>query len=287
MLRQSVHYCVKAEHPNQKQYNQPVRDMLPKLLDQYKLLGTKPGTKSADDAWVAKFSETIFSSSATAAGDAVAAALAEGMSADAIGEAISLAANQLLLRDNGRPKEWTQPNKPVGSVHGDSIGVHACDTVHAWRNLAAAGDRRTQVTSLILAGYQVARDRGNRAEFLKWDPYPRADAQEKVKSVAADALMKELDAAIRDKDQARTAALTARIGIEKPGQRRRKCSRFCGTSRSARTARFTPRSTTPPPRTSSPARGPRSGGGNSWPSPASPPASTATRRQASRKRASW
>jgi len=216
MLRQSVHYCIKAEHPNQKQYNQPVRDMLPKLLDQYKLVGSKAGTKSADDSWIAKFSETIFSSSPERAGDAVAAALAEGMSADAVGEAISLAANQLLLRDEGRPKQWAQPNKPVGSVHGDSVGVHASDTVHAWRNLAAAGDRRTQVTSLILAGYQVARDRGNRAEFLKWDPYPRSDAQEKVKSVASDALMKELDAAIRDKDQVRTAALTARIGVEKP-----------------------------------------------------------------------
>jgi len=216
MLRQSVHYCVKAEHPNQLKYNQPVRDILPKLLDQYKLVGSKPGTRAADDAWVAKFSELVFSSSAEKAADAVAAALAEGMSADAIGEAISLAANQLLLRDNGRPKEWTAPNKPEGSVHGDSIGVHASDTVHAWRNLAAAGDRRTQVTSLILAGFQVARDRGNRAEFLKWEPYPRSDAQEKVKGLAADSLMKELDAAIRNKDQARTAAITARIGSEKP-----------------------------------------------------------------------
>jgi hypothetical protein len=72
------------------------------------------------------------------------------------------------------------------------------------------------VTSLILAGFQVARDRGNRAEFLKWEPYPRSDAQEKVKGLAADSLMKELDAAIRNKDQARTAAITARIGSEKP-----------------------------------------------------------------------
>ncbi len=214
MLRQSVHYCVKAEHPNQVKYNQPVREMLPKLLDQYKLIGSKPGTKSADDAWVEKFANTIFTASATSAGDAVAAALAEGITAEAIGEALSLAANQILLRDDGRPKEWTAPNKPVGSVHGDSVGLHCCDTIHAWRNLSRAGDRRTQVTSLILAGYTVARDRGTRAELLKWDPYPRAEACEKVKGVAADSLLKELDAAIRDKDQARAAALTARIGAE-------------------------------------------------------------------------
>ena len=218
MLRQSVHYCVKAEgNPNQAKYNQPVREMLPKLLDQYKLIGMKPGTKSAEDSWVEKFANTIFTSSATQAGEAVAAALAEGIGAEAVGEALSLAANQLVLRDEGRPKEWTSANKPVGSIHGDSIGVHACDTIHAWRNLSRAGDRRTQVTSLILAGYNVARDRENRAnEFLKWDPYPRAEHLEKVKSVAVDSLMKELDGAIRAKDQARAAALTGRIGTEKP-----------------------------------------------------------------------
>jgi hypothetical protein len=219
MLRQSVHYCVNTEkHPNQQKYNAPVREQLPKLLDQYKLLATKPGSRSADDAWVEKFANTIFLGTPEQAGDATAAALAEGFSADAIGEALSLAANQLLLRDEGRPKAWAQPaaNKPEGSVHGDSIGVHACDTIHAWRNLASIGDRRTQVTSLILAAHEVARDRGNRAEFPKWEPYPRPEHRDLVKAVPADSLMKNLDAAIRDKDQVRAAALTARIGAEKP-----------------------------------------------------------------------
>lgn len=217
MLRQSVHYCVNIEkNPNQAKYNKEVRELLPKLLDARKLLGSKPGARPADDAWVAKFAETVFSSTPAAAADAVAAALAEGMSVEAVGEAISLAANQLVLRDEGRPKEWAQPNKPAGSVHGDSVGVHSCDTVHAWRNLARAGDRRTQVTSLILAGYQVARDRGQRPDFLKWESYPRAEASEKVRGVAADGLLKALDAAVRDKDQTRAAALTARIGAERP-----------------------------------------------------------------------
>ena len=53
MLRQSVHYCVKSEeNANQVKYNQPIRELLPKLLDQHRLLGMKPGTKSAEDAWV-------------------------------------------------------------------------------------------------------------------------------------------------------------------------------------------------------------------------------------------
>lgn len=230
MLRQSVHYCVKSEqNANQVKHNQPVREMLPKLLDQYKLLGKKPGTRSADDAWVEKFANTVFTSTALQAGDAVAAALAEGMSAEAVGEALAVAANQLVLRDEGRPKEWVAANKPIGSIHGDSIGVHGCDTIHAWRNLARAGDRRTQVTSLILAGYQVARDRNSRAsEFLKWEPYPRGEHVEKAKGLPADALMKELDAAIRDRDQARAAAITHRIGTERTDAAREVFALFRG-----------------------------------------------------------
>lgn len=216
MLRQSVRYCVKAEaNPNHAKGYAELRALLPKLLDQYKLLAAKPGSRSADDAWVERFANTVFGSTAAQAAEAVAGALAEGFSPDAIGEALSLAANQLLLRDEGRIKAWASANKPEGSVHGDSIGVHSCDTIHAWRNLASIGDRRTHVTSLILAGYQVARDRGGRAEFTKWEPYPRADHRDAVKAVASDVLLKELDAAIRDKDQVRAAALTAQVGAER------------------------------------------------------------------------
>jgi hypothetical protein len=214
MLRQSVHFCVQAERNHAKHY-QSARNLVPKVLDQHGLLGKKPGTKTADDAWVAKFADTLFASNPEQAGEAVAAALAEGMAAEAVSEAIGLAANQLILRDEGRPRA-EGGNKPAGSIHGDSIGVHACDSAHAWRNLAKAGDRRTQVTSLILAGYQVARDRAERGgNFLKWDAYPRAEHAEKVKGIAADSLLKELDGAIREKDQIRAAALTARIGAEK------------------------------------------------------------------------
>jgi hypothetical protein len=227
MLRQSVHYCWNVEkNPSQAKYNAEIRELLPKLLDQHKLLGTKAGTRSVDDAWVEKFSQTVFTSSAADGAGAVAEALADGVSPEAIGEALSLGANQLLLRDPGRPKQWTQPNKPVGSVHGDSIGVHCSDTVHAWKNLSRAGDRRTQVTSLILAGYQVARDRNQYqhpdggGNMLKWEPYPHGEHTEKVKGVPADALMKALDAAIRDKDQGRAAALVARIGADSRGNAR-------------------------------------------------------------------
>ncbi|HSQ54100.1 MAG TPA: hypothetical protein VLM40_00010 [Gemmata sp.] len=221
LLRQSVHYCVKGEqNSNQAKYNAGLRALLPKLLDQHKLVGSKAGTRSADDAWVEKFANSVFAATADDGAGLVAEALAAGMLAEDIGQALALAANQLLLRDPGRPKEYTQPNKPVGSVHGDSIGLHCSDTIHAWQNLARSGDRRTQVTSLILAGYQVARDRSqyrhSGGNFLKWEPYPHADARDAVRGVPADSLMKELDAAIRAKDQPRASAITARIGELKP-----------------------------------------------------------------------
>jgi hypothetical protein len=217
LLRQSVHFCVQSErNANNVSRSKAARELLPKLLDQFGLLGKKPGTKEADDAWVDKFADTIFRSTAAQAAEAVAAALSEGISADAVSQGIGFAANQLLTRDEGRPRA-EGGNKPAGSIHGDSIGVHACDSCHAWRHLAKAGDRRTQVTSLILAGYQVARDRVERGgDFLKWNPYPRAEHLEKVREVPADSLLKELDGAIREKNQARAAALTHRAVEEKP-----------------------------------------------------------------------
>ncbi len=136
LLRQSVRYCVKAEswgrYPD---YDAP-RTLLPKLLEEHHLLGRTPGDKSADDAWVEKMSQTIFTSTPAQAAAATAAALAEGFSPAALGEALSLAANQLILRDIGRTFRDETTNKPIGSVHGDSIGVHACDSANAWRNLS-------------------------------------------------------------------------------------------------------------------------------------------------------
>ena len=126
--------------------------------------------------------KTIFESSPPTAADAVAAALAEGIDPADIGEAISLAANQLVLRDAGRPERWASPGKPPGSVHGDSIGVHASDAVNAWRNMARVVNPRNAAACLILAGYEVARDRQARAaEFLKWAPRPLAEFLEAVK----------------------------------------------------------------------------------------------------------
>jgi hypothetical protein len=208
LLRQSVRFCLKNEQSYARNFAS-VRQFIPRLLDERRLLSVQLGTRAPDDAWIDQFSQTIFRSSAEQAAEAVAAALAEGMAPDAIAEAIAIAANQLVLRDNGRPENQAAPNRPVGSVHGDSIGVHSCDAVNAWRNMASVANPRNKVVCLLLAGYQMAQDRAQRGgDFLNWQPYPRDEAREAVRARDQEALLRETDAAIRNREQARAAAAT-------------------------------------------------------------------------------
>jgi len=151
MLRQSVRHCA-SEGGGDKQ----LRDLLPKLLDQHKLLGKEPGKQKAEDAWVEKLAQTIYGGGRSHAAEAVAAALAEGMSPNDIGEAMSLAANRLVLCDPGRRKDQAQAGKPEGSVHGASVGVHASDSANAWRNIARVSDTRNIYASLIVGAYHTA-----------------------------------------------------------------------------------------------------------------------------------
>ena len=150
---------------------------------------------------------TIYASSRQQAAEAVAEALAEGVAPEVVGEAISLAANQLVLHDPGRKKE-DGPKKPVGSVHGASVGVHACDAANAWRNIARVSDRRNTYASLIVGAYHTA----GQARDLNQKPYPFAEHSDKVRSVPAEALLHEAETAIKANDQARACALVHRCG---------------------------------------------------------------------------
>ncbi len=213
LLRQSVRYCVKAEaYPRTAAWDEP-RTLLPQLLEKYHLLDRSPGDRAADDPWIDEMSRTIFRSTPQQAAEAVAAALAEGFAPAVLGEAVSLAANQLVLRDVGRQprEEWT--DKPIGSVHGDSIGVHASDSANAWRNMARVSNPRNAFACLILGGYQVALDRVQRGgDFLHWEPLPLAMHLDKVESSEPAALLREAEDAIRGNLQARASALVHRYG---------------------------------------------------------------------------
>jgi hypothetical protein len=207
LLRQSVRFCLDEERNNRKYNRTPeIRTVLPKMLDQYRLVGRSLGTRVPDDAALEQLAMTIYSGTRAQAADAAAQALAEGISADAVGEAISVAANRLVLCDPGRRKAY--PGKPEGSVHGDSVGVHASDSANAWRNIARVSNQRNTVASLITGAFHTA---GQSSGLLK-DPYPSRELQEQITAKDAATLLKQTEAAIRDKDQARASVLVHRYG---------------------------------------------------------------------------
>jgi hypothetical protein len=210
LLRQSLRYCLMNEQ-RMKSNNypaSPIRKLLPQLFDQYKLLGRSPGDRVADDSWIDSFSRLIYSATREKAADAVAAALAEGMSPESIGEALSLAANRLVLHDPGRLPNQVQGDKISGSCHGDSVGVHASDSANAWRNIARASNPRNVAASLIVGGFHTAGQAGRSNP----DPYPFPEHLAAIKTTEPGALLDELDAAIQAKDQFLSCAIATRYG---------------------------------------------------------------------------
>jgi hypothetical protein len=210
LLRQSVRYAVRTEQSIRDKKRQPpaIRTLLPKLLDQYKLVGRPLGKRTADDTWVEHLSRTIYGGSPAQAAEAAAAALAEGMAPEAVAEGMVLAANRLVLCDQGRPKEWVSEGKPVGSCHGDSVGVHASDAANAWRNIAKVSNPRNVVASLIVGAYHTA----GQLHHQNKEPYPLPEHLEKLQAKDAAGLLKEAEGAIRDKDQFRACAVVHRYG---------------------------------------------------------------------------
>ena len=210
LLRQSVRYCLDAEQRmHDKQYApSPIRDLLPQLLDEYKLLGRSIGRRKAEDAWVEQLSATIYSGTRQQAAQAVAAALSEGFDPEAVGEAISLAANRLVLHDPGRREEYSSTQKPPGCVHGDSVGVHASDAANAWRSISRVSNPRNQVASLIVGAFHTAGQTGMNTE----QPYPYADQLDQIRGGSPASLLAQAEEAICANDQARACAVVHRYG---------------------------------------------------------------------------
>jgi hypothetical protein len=209
LLRHSVQFCV----PIQDNPKIGIRTALPKLLEQYRLLDKKPGNRQAEDAWVDRLALTIYNATPAQAAEAAAAALAEGIAPAAVGEAISLAANRLVLCDAGRSQGF--PEVPVGSVHGNSVGVHASDAANAWRNIARVTNPRNTFASLIVAAFQTTirpEISKKNATRLNAKPLPLPAHLEKLTAKDAAVLLHDAEAAIKAKDQAGAAALVHRYG---------------------------------------------------------------------------
>ena len=171
LLRQSLRYCLNAERYRRPEWSVH-GEVLAQLLDEHRLLEKKPGTARIDDERLNKLSQDIFKGSPKDAASSVAEALAQGVDPECIGEALSMAANQIVLRDPGRPAKWESIGKPPGSVHGDSVGVHSSDATNAWRNLSRISHGRNVYACLILGAWQVARDRSSRPELLSEESLP-------------------------------------------------------------------------------------------------------------------
>ena len=128
-----------------------------------------------------------------------------------IGEAISLAASLLVLRDGGRLPQWEDRLKPAGSVHGDSMGVHASDAANAWRNLSRVASDASALSCIVMGAWQVARDRNYPGNLLA-DPLPAKHHLDRLSERDADALIARLHDAIRNNLQGQATAVVHRYG---------------------------------------------------------------------------
>ena len=193
LLRQCVRYCINDEQGRiaHKNAESPIRTVLPKVLDQFKLVGRSLGTRDPGDAAVDELSRTIYDGPPERAAEAVGAALAEGISPEVVGEAISLASNLLTLRQGA--DNWR--------THGASYGVHSSDATNAWRNMARVCDSRHAVGGLIVAAYHSSSHTG-----FKTPPYPTDEHRALVKAQDAKGLLAEAEDAIRHNDQGRSSA---------------------------------------------------------------------------------
>ena len=158
------------------------------------------------------FSRQLLRLDADQAAEATATVLGEGILPEHVGEAISLAANQLILR---QVEVW-KGNYYGRRTHGDSRGVHASDMINAWRNIARVASHRHAMTGLIVAAQNVSRNlsrpKGDKIQGHKPTPFPEKAQLEQVKATKAKALLTELDGAIRENNQLRACALTHRYG---------------------------------------------------------------------------
>lgn len=212
LLRQSLRYCVDSEQKRIKNKSAAsgIRDLLPQLLSEYKLEERTLGQKELSDANLNELVQVVFSEDRNRAATSVAQALAEGVSPDAVGEALSLAANRLLLHDPGLLEKYASRAKPTGSVHGASVGVHAMDSANAWRNIARVSNHRNQVASLIVGAYHTAGQTRN----VGSSPIGYAVQADEMQSASTAELIDTLIQSVRAGSQLRACAAVYALGLK-------------------------------------------------------------------------
>ena len=204
------------------------RPLLPKLLDQYKLLGQDARHASGrrrldreagqDDLRRRPRRGRRGGRRGAGRGD-----LARRPSA----RRSSLAANQLVLRDPGRPAGGPA-GKPGAASTAIRSGVHASDAANAWRNIARVSNQRNTVASLIVGG--VPHGRPDTAANCS-EPVPAARAPgEGARRPTRRRCSNETEAAVKASDQAlrlRARRAATASWAARPGR----CSTCCSGTR--------------------------------------------------------
>jgi hypothetical protein len=199
ILRQCVRFSCSHDQSriNNKRPEDPIRALMPKLLDQYKLAQPSFGSRDPGDAAIEALARVIYQGPADKSADAAAAALAEGISPEVVGESISLASNMLVLKQG--PENWR--------THGDSAGVHSSDATNAFRNMARVCKPQFAASGLIVAAYHVAAHRP-----FSTEAYPTEGHRATIKTTDPARLLDEAEDAIKNNNQGRAAAAIAIYG---------------------------------------------------------------------------
>lgn len=205
LMRQSVRFCVyeEAERVERGRPEPLLRSLLPELLEESQLAQKVAGTRRASNDEIEELALVVFGSEREEAARAMTEALASELSHEDAGEALSLAANHLLINDPGRRSG--EPGKPEGSVHGASTGVHATDAARAWRNIAGVTNQRNAVASLIAGAFHTAGQSG----YVGKKPFPYRDFLEQFEGNDQDKLLRRTAAAIDEGNQPCAAAAVA------------------------------------------------------------------------------
>ena len=210
MLRQVVRYCADQEE-GRKGRGRPVpslRKILPGLVELHGLTGKKPlGTRTASDPDLESWSRVFFAGTREDAAEQAAEVLGEGYAPGDVGEALSLAANALLLHDPGRAKAASL-GRYKGSVHGASVGVHASDSARAYRNIVRVVDGESAAANLIVGAYHTA----GQTRYVRQDRFPYAERKAEYAGKSAADLLGEVLPAIEARDQARACAIVESYG---------------------------------------------------------------------------
>ena len=206
LLRQSLRWFVDAEgrRVDRRRPTPPLRTLLPGLIAGAGLeRGGKQDRPVGDDE-LGELAATIFAADADDAAAAMADALGAGWNHEDAGEALTLAANTLLLNDPGRASA-DGSDKPRGSVHGASVGVHASDAARAWRNLASVSDEANAAANLIAGAYHTA----GQSHRVGTAPFPYAQEMDAYERCKPEQLVRALRSALEQNDQAKAAAAVA------------------------------------------------------------------------------